>query len=55
MSRKQPGFLSALSPVQRKACIVLALCVLAVVLSVVVAWILPQHLDLSGDGYDPDQ
>ena len=39
MSRKQPGFLSALSPVQRKACIVLALCVLAVVLSVVVAWI----------------
>lgn len=55
MSRKQPGFLSALSPVQRKACIVLALCVLAVVLSVVVAWILPQHLNLSGDGYDPDQ
>ena len=55
MSRKQSGFLSALSPVQRKACIVLALCVLAVVLSFVVAWILPQHLDLSGDAYDPDQ
>ena len=55
MSRKQPSFISALSPVQRKACIVLALCVLAVILSVVVAWVLPQHLNLSGDGYDPDQ
>lgn len=55
MSRKKPSFLSALSPVQRKACIVLALCVLAVVLSVVVAWILPQHLNFSTDAYDPNQ
>lgn len=56
MSRKQSRTQSGLSPVQRKACIVLAVCVLAVVLSFVVAWILPQSLNLfgTGDAYDPD-
>ena len=56
MIRKQSHDGAGLSPVQRKACIVLALCVLAVVLSFVGAWILPQALGLSGskDAYDPD-
>ena len=56
MSRKQSRTQSGLSPVQRKACIVLAVCVLAVGLSFVVAWILPQSLNLfgTGDAYDPD-
>lgn len=50
-SRSAPG----LSPTQRKACIVLALCILAVVLSVLLAWILPSKLDLgTGDAYDPN-
>ena len=50
-SRSDPG----LSPIQRKACIVLALCILAVVLSVLGAWVLPSKLDLgTGDAYDPD-
>lgn len=57
MIRKQSRGGAGLSPVQRKACIVLALCVLAVVISFVAAWILPQALDLSGgnDSYDPEQ
>lgn len=57
MNRKQSRTISGLSPVQRKACIVIALCVLAVVVSFVVAWILPQNLNLfgAGDAYDPDQ
>lgn len=57
MNRKESRVRSGFSPVQRKACLVIALCVLAVVLSFVVAWILPQSLSLfgSGDGYDPDQ
>lgn len=56
MSRKQSRTASGLSAIQRKACIVLALCVLAVVLSFVVAWVLPQSLHLSGDNdaYDPN-
>ncbi|EFB76672.1 GDSL-type esterase/lipase family protein [Subdoligranulum variabile] len=56
MSRKQSRTASSLSPIQRKACIVLALCVLAVVVSFVVAWVLPQSLHLFGenDAYDPD-
>lgn len=56
MSRKQSRAASGLSPIQRKACIVLAVCVLAVVISFVLAWILPQSLNLSGgkDSYDPD-
>lgn len=56
MSRKQSRTASGLSPIQRKACIVLAICVLAVVVSFVVAWVLPQSLHLFGgdDAYDPD-
>lgn len=56
MIRKQSHDGAGLSPVQRKACIVLALCVLAVVLSFVLAWILPQTLNFAGggDAYDPD-
>ena len=56
MSRKQSRVASGLSPIQRKACIVLAACVLAVVISFVLAWILPQSLNLVGanDSYDPD-
>lgn len=56
MSRKQSRVASGLSPIQRKACIVLAACVLAVVISFVLAWILPQSLNLFGanDSYDPD-
>lgn len=55
MSRKHSRTAPGLSPIQRKACIVLALCVLAVIASFVVAWILPQHLPaLGGDAYDPD-
>lgn len=54
MSRNQSQSRPGLSPIQRKACIVLALCVLAVVISFVVAWILPQNLG-AGDAYDPDQ
>lgn len=56
MSRKQSRVASGLSSIQRKACIVLAACVLAVVISFVLAWILPQSLNLFGanDSYDPD-
>lgn len=57
MSRRQSEERPGLSPIQRKACLVLALCVLAVVLSFVVSWILPQKLGLFGgsDLYDPTQ
>lgn len=56
MSRKKSQIRSGFSPVQRKACLVIALCVLAVVISFVLAWILPQSLNLgAGDSYDPDQ
>lgn len=57
MSRRQSEERPGLSPIQRKACLVLALCVLAVVLSFVASWILPQKLALFGgsDLYDPTQ
>ena len=57
MSRRQSEERPGLSPIQRKACLVLALCVLAVVLSFVASWILPQKLGLLGgsDLYDPTQ
>ena len=57
MSRRQSEERPGLSPIQRKACLVLALCVLAVVLSFVASWILPQKLGLFGgsDLYDPTQ
>lgn len=54
MSRRQSEERPGLSPTQRKACIVMAACVLAVVLSFVAAWILPQKLGGSGK-YDPSQ
>ena len=45
-----------MSPTQRKACVVLALCALAIVLSILAAWVLPAKLGLfaSKDAYDPD-
>lgn len=57
MSRRQSEERPGLSPIQRKACLVLVLCVLAVVLSFVASWILPQKLGLFGgsDLYDPTQ
>ena len=57
MSRRQSKERPGLSPIQRKACLVLALCVLAVVLSFVASWILPQKLGVFGgsDLYDPTQ
>ena len=57
MSRKRSEERPGLSPTQRKACVVLAVCVLAVVLSFVVSWILPQKLGLFGgtDQYDPTE
>lgn len=45
------------SPAQRKACVVLALCALAIVLSILAAWVLPAKLGLFAGGagaYDKD-
>lgn len=45
------------SPAQRKACVVLALCALAIVLSILAAWVLPARLGLFAGGagaYDKD-
>ena len=53
MSRKKSHTASGLSPIQRKACIVLAVCILAVIASFVVAWILPQSIG-GKDAYDPN-
>lgn len=57
MSRRESEERPGLSPIQRKACVVMALCVLAVVLSFVLSWIVPQKLGLFGgsDLYDPTQ
>ena len=57
MSRKRSEEKTGLSPIQRKACVVMAFCVLAVVLSFLVSWILPAKLGLSGESdlYDPTQ
>ena len=41
MSRERYEEKAGMSPTQRKACVVLALCALAIVLSIVVAWVLP--------------
>lgn len=54
MSRKQSQTRPGLSQIQRKACIVLAVCILAVVVSFVVSWVLPSAFG-AGDAYDPDQ
>lgn len=45
------------SPAQRKACVVLAFCALAIVLSILAAWVLPAKLGLFAGGagaYDKD-
>ena len=57
MSRKRSEEKTGLSPIQRKACVVMAFCVLAVVLSFLVSWILPAKLGLFGESdlYDPAQ
>ena len=52
MNRNSPRF----SPMQRKACIVLLCCALAIVASFVAAWVLPSRLDFSfgSSSYDKD-
>ena len=57
MSRDRYEERAGFSPTQRKACVVLALCALAIVLSILAAWVLPAKLGLfvGGTGsYDPD-
>ena len=57
MSRERQEERVGLSPIQRKACVVLALCALALILSILVAWVLPGKLGLFGgskDPYDPE-
>lgn len=57
MSRERQEERVGLSPIQRKACVVLALCALALILSILVAWVLPSKLGLFGgskDPYDPE-
>lgn len=57
MSRERQEERIGLSPIQRKACVVLALCALALILSILVAWVLPGKLGLFGgskDPYDPE-
>lgn len=56
MSRERNEERAGFSPTQRKACVVLALCALALVLSILAAWVLPAKLGLfaSKDAYDPD-
>lgn len=57
MSRERQEERVGMSPIQRKACVVLALCALALILSILVAWVLPGKLGLFGgskDPYDPE-
>ena len=57
MNRERQEERVGLSPIQRKACVVLALCALALILSILVAWVLPGKLGLFGgskDPYDPE-
>lgn len=57
MSRESYEGKKGFSPAQRKACVVLALCALAIVLSILAAWVLPAKLGLfvGGTGaYDKD-
>ena len=54
MSRKTSGSRASFSPTQRKACAVLAVCVLAVILTFIASWVLPGKLSLGSSGrYDP--
>ena len=57
MSRKPYEGKKGFSPAQRKACVVLAFCALAIVLSILAAWVLPAKLGLFAGGagaYDKD-
>ena len=57
MSREPDEGKKGFSPAQRKACVVLALCALAIVLSILAAWVLPAKLGLFAGGagaYDKD-
>ena len=57
MSRESYEGKKGFSPAQRKACVVLALCALAIVLSILAAWVLPAKLGLFAGGtgaYDKD-
>ena len=53
MSRENSGSRASFSPAQRKACLVIVGCILAVIVTFVAAWILPSKLGGSGH-YDPD-
>ena len=56
MSREPYEGKKGFSPAQRKACVVLAFCALAIVLSILAAWVLPAKLGLFGGAgaYDKD-
>lgn len=57
MSREPYEEKKGFSPAQRKACVVLAFCALAIVLSILAAWVLPAKLGLFAGGagaYDKD-
>ena len=54
MSRRDSQERASFSPTQRKACFVLAGCVVAVILSFVAAWILPNFLFGGSGDYDPN-
>lgn len=57
MSREPYEGKKGFGPAQRKACVVLALCALAIVLSILAAWVLPAKLGLFAGGagaYDKD-
>lgn len=54
MSRRDSQGRASFSPTQRKACLVLAGCFAAIIVSFVAAWILPGMLFGSTGGYDPD-
>ena len=52
MSRERNEEKKGLSPTQRKACVVLALCALAVVMSILAAWVLPTKLGLHSRSWE---
>ena len=56
MSRERNEERPGLSATQRKACVVLVFCALAIVLSILAAWVLPAKLGLftAKDSYDPN-
>lgn len=54
MSRRDSQGRASFSPTQRKACLVLAGCFAAIIVSFVAAWILPGMLFGSTGDYDPD-